>query len=161
MATRIGGNRETGVAPTDTISVPVISPKTKICGGEGNGLAEVEFEVLYMMPIPRRYLGGHFYDEKSLRLMTVEGDSMEPKIHDGDQVLYSMGEEIPDGRVAVVSLRGRWLVRGILYGRDRSVTLHAVNPQYRDIPIEPGADDFRFVGLVIASISSRPVFGVL
>ena len=138
----------------DSIQVPVISLRTRLCAGEGNGLAEADFEVLALRPVERRKLVGHEYSVETLRIMTLEGDSMEPKLHDGEDILFNRGEDVPHGGIAVVVWRWRWFVRGVLWGKDHSVTLRAANPNYQDIHIEAGDEEFHIIGRVIGGLGS-------
>nr|DAL88823.1 MAG TPA: Repressor protein CI [Caudoviricetes sp.] len=79
----------------------------------------------------------------------VTGDSMYPKIEDGDIIQVRKQESVDSGDIAVVLLDGdEGLVKRVLYGRNW-IELHSINPMY---PVQryEGIDvqRIRVVGLV-------------
>jgi phage repressor protein C with HTH and peptisase S24 domain len=83
--------------------------------------------------------------------MYVNGDSMEPDIHDGDMVAFTDNpgelDYISNGSIVVVNYEGRMIVRG-LFRRDGGVILRAWNKLYDDINVGP-EENFRICGLVL------------
>lgn len=60
----------------------------------------------------------------------VSGDSMRPKIEDGDIIRVHKQESVDSGSIAVVLLDGEeGLVKKVVYG-DTWIELHSVNPYY-------------------------------
>lgn len=60
----------------------------------------------------------------------VSGDSMSPKIEDGDIIRVHKQESVDSGSIAVVLLDGEeGLVKKVLYGSDW-IELHSINPYY-------------------------------
>ena len=60
----------------------------------------------------------------------VSGDSMSPKIEDGDIIRVRKQESVDSGSIAVVLLDGEeGLVKKVVYG-DTWIELHSVNPYY-------------------------------
>lgn len=60
----------------------------------------------------------------------VSGDSMSPKIEDGDIIRVHKQESVDSGSIAVVLLDGEeGLVKKVVYG-DTWIELHSVNPYY-------------------------------
>jgi phage repressor protein C with HTH and peptisase S24 domain/DNA-binding XRE family transcriptional regulator len=78
---------------------------------------------------PDRYFG-----------VTVSGDSMEPKYHDGD-ILIVKDQSLDVGDIGVAVMNGEGYVKQIGSG-----FLHPLNPAYDDIPISEG---IHFCGKVV------------
>lgn len=79
----------------------------------------------------------------------VEGDSMSPKIEDGDIIQVHKQESVDSGSIAVVLLDGdEGLVKRVTYGSDW-IELQSINPYYPPLRFE-GAEVLRIrvVGLV-------------
>lgn len=79
----------------------------------------------------------------------VQGDSMYPKIEDGDTIIVHKQTSVDSGSVAVVLLDGEeGLVKKVVYGADW-IELHSFNPMYPTRRFE-GPDVLRLqvVGLV-------------
>ena len=74
--------------------------------------------------------------------VTVRGDSMFPKIENGDSVLVHKQKSVDSGTIAVVLLdEDEALVKKIVYGADW-IELHSINPMYPTMRFE-GADVLR------------------
>lgn len=115
----------------------VISPEVKVCAGNGNdyGDAGLEWTVIEHIPIADGKLSA-LYSEDSLLAMYVEGDSMEPQIHDGDIVVFNHDSAWVPGNVMVVCLDGRLMVKGILrQGEGKPPLLRSANKDYADIQV--------------------------
>lgn len=87
--------------------------------------------------------------------LKVKGDSMYPKIEDGDIILIRKQDSVDTGSLAVVLLDGdEGLVKRIEYGSDW-IELHSINPMYKTVRFE-GSDvsRIRIVGLVKKIIKS-------
>jgi len=81
--------------------------------------------------------------------ITVSGNSMYPKIEDGDIVQVQKAESVDSGRIAVVLVDGDdGRVKRVVYGKDW-IELQSINPEYQTQRFE-GADvqRIRIVGLV-------------
>lgn len=79
----------------------------------------------------------------------VKGDSMYPKIEDGDIVVVRKQSSVDSGQIAVVLIDNEeGLVKKIIYD-DKSIELHSINPEYKTKRFE-GKETFRvtIVGLV-------------
>lgn len=82
----------------------------------------------------------------------VKGDSMYPKIENGDIIIVRKQDSVDSGSVAVVLLDGEeGLVKKVEYGKDW-IELHSFNPEYMTRRFD-GADVLRLrvVGLVVGS----------
>ncbi len=81
--------------------------------------------------------------------INVRGDSMSPKIDDGDRILVKRLDCVDSGSVAVVLIGDEAYVKKIKYGTNW-VELHSFNPYYPVRRLEGAdADAVRVVGLVM------------
>ena len=92
------------------------------------------------------------YADEEYFFLSVKGDSMSPKIEEGDLVLVRKQTSVDSGSYAVVTLDDEeGLIKKVVYGKDW-IELHSVNPYY---PIRrfDGKDVLKInvVGLVIES----------
>lgn len=95
------------------------------------------------------------YDVKDTIGIQVKGDSMYPKIEDGDTIIVRKQESVDSGSVAVLLLDGEeGLVKKVEYGRDW-IELHSFNPEYKTRRFE-GMDVLRLrvVGKVLKVVKS-------
>lgn len=85
----------------------------------------------------------------------VRGDSMSPKIEDGDIIQVRKQDEVSSGSIAVVLLDGdEGLVKHVLYG-DGWIELRSLNPFYKPMRFNgPDALRVRPVGLVTKIIKN-------
>lgn len=95
------------------------------------------------------------YDVKDTIGIQVKGDSMYPKIEDGDTIVVRRQESVDSGSVAVLLLDGEeGLVKKVEYGKDW-IELHSFNPEYKTRRFE-GTDVLRLrvVGKVLKVVKS-------
>jgi repressor LexA len=88
-------------------------------------------------------------DVPEMLCIKVTGDSMYPKIEDGDIIVVRKQDSVDSGSIAVVILDGEeGFVKRIVYGRD-TIELQSINPEYAP-KVFKGADVLRVrvVGLV-------------
>jgi transcriptional regulator with XRE-family HTH domain len=116
--------------------VPVIGPEVKACCGVGNLYAEdVEWKISGYYPVPDSYLIGYQWQTDGFHSMAVEGDSMEPKIHDGDLVLFAK-LDLLTGDFVVLKYNGRLIVRAIKFFTREKIQLSPLNDEYEKIDID-------------------------
>lgn len=146
----------------ETLRVPVVGGVIKACCGRGNAYADdVEWETAGMMEIPYTELMGYLMNGRdAFRIIPVEGDSMEPRIHSGELLLFSTREDVMNGNFAVIRYEGRLLVRALWDDGRGHVKLKALNPEYEDIDIDlsDGCEengDFVILGKVLRAITVR------
>lgn len=114
--------------------IPVISPEVKVSAGVGNCCEEVIWEKIDDFPLFDGKIAA-LYSDNGLLSIFVEGNSMEPQIHDGDLVIFKKSNDWVSGNVVVVCLDGRLLVKGIVRGPDGGIRLRSLNKGYDDIII--------------------------
>lgn len=138
---------------TEIINVPVVNPVITACAGEGNGYYDVEWTAVAIRPIPVKELIGHLWqgNSNSLKIITIEDRSMEPKYRDGDQVLFIEGEPISSSDVVIAIWDDRLYIRGYFI-ESKEVVLRPRNPIAENIRV--GKEDCRLqiVGKVIARV---------
>lgn len=142
---------ESNVRFVDVTWVPVVDGAITVCCGTGTAYAEgVEWNVVGKYPIPTADLMGFSWALKDggFRIITVEGDSMAPRIEDGDQVLFA-DTELLNGDLGLVRYRGRYMVRGVFFEED-NIRLQALNKEYEPIIVTPDdLDKFCILGKVL------------
>ncbi len=94
------------------------------------------------------YLSGQAEAENTL-CIKVKGDSMYPKIEDGDTIQVHKQNCVDSGSLAVVLLDGEeGLVKKVVYG-DNWIELHSINPMYPVQRFEgEDAERIQILGLV-------------
>lgn len=108
------------------------------CGPKGSFLDDA--------PIDRIPLGSRlipFRSEEAF-LVRAEGDSMEPKIHEGDIILARKHDRAETNEIIVCVNEGMALIKKLIKKR-HEVLLVSLNPKYDPMI---AAEDFRVVGLV-------------
>ena len=144
-----------------TVKVPLYSSIIKACCGEGNGYdSDMELEVEGTLDIPASELEAYSWQvgPRGFGTIRVEGDSMEPRIHDGEIILFG-DLQLSNGNFALVRYDDRFIVRGVWNDRNGHFTLRALNPAYKDIDVdtEDESKSFYIYGKVIRVISMRSV----
>mgnify|MGYP000960916734 CR=1 FL=1 len=147
---------------TDVTWVPVVDGAITICCGTGTAYAEdVEWNVVGKYPVPTADLLGFSWllKDGGFRIITVEGDSMAPRIEDGDQVLFA-DTELLNGDLGLVRYRGRYMVRGVFFEGD-NIRLQALNKEYDPIIVTPdGLDKFCILGKVLLKVAIEKLNGL-
>lgn len=73
------------------------------------------------------------YDAENMLAIKVTGDSMYPKIEDGDIVVVRKQSDFENGDIAVVLIDGdEGLVKKIYYNNEKT-TLVSINPEYKNM----------------------------
>ena len=74
-------------------------------------------------------------------ILVVDGDSMEPKFHNGDYILVRKQPAVDIGQIGIFGVDGKGYVKK--YGGDKLISL---NKKYPDIPLD---EESRCFGLVL------------
>ena len=147
---------------TDVTWVPVVDGAITICCGTGTAYAEdVEWNVVGKYPVPTADLLGFSWllKDGGFRIITVEGDSMAPRIEDGDQVLFA-DAELLNGDLGLVRYRGRYMIRGVFFEGD-NIRLQALNKEYDPIIVTPDdLDNFCILGKVLLKVAIEKLNGL-
>ena len=141
----------------NVVQVPVIDGIISVSAGNGNGYPNITWNEIGTMPIPKDDLIGYSWQGAQYRIISVDGDSMEPYICNGDRLLFASGIDVGPGEVAVVSYNDRLWVKGILENKDGTVTLISFNKNYPDRIIDPQQHDFHILGKALRVVSSKKI----
>lgn len=134
----------------------VTVPKYTVSASAGNGGSfvadplEVSYYAFNLQWIKRRGL-----DPSQLHIVTVKGDSMEPKLQHGDLILVDRAQATPsDGSTYVVRIWDELVVKHIQRTGPESISLISSNKVYPPRELELPLDDrnFEIVGRVVASM---------
>lgn len=95
----------------------------------------------------RRWLREQGLDPAQLSAIRVEGDSMEPLLRDGDEILVDRTPRPLRAGVHVVRLGDALLVKRLDTGRPEALALISDNPAYPPIELTPG--EVEVIGRVV------------
>lgn len=114
----------------------------EVIGGAaaGNGFSYID-EITADKIIPKKQRPT--YD----MIIPVEGDSMEPRIHDGSLAFIRVSTDYDNGKIYVVDADGKVYIKKV-YFNDKEIILKSINSSYEDIHIED-LDTFRVIGEVV------------
>lgn len=84
----------------------------------------------------------------------AEGDSMEPRIRNGDLLIFQETPVVPSGYIGSFSLNNAYYCKRFKQLPDGSYWLFSDNPNYDPIPITKN-DDFRVLGIYKVKISKE------
>lgn len=124
---------------------------------DGEEMAEDEegADVLYL---PDSFFYKYRTDEHHCRVACVLGDSMEPTLYDGDEVIFleekcPEAPEIRDGKLYVLHDGSGFKVKRLSRLMDGTLVVRSDNPIYKDIEIKPEDQDLvRVYGRVLRQI---------
>jgi phage repressor protein C with HTH and peptisase S24 domain len=94
-----------------------------------------------------RWLRGQGFDPAMLSAIVVAGDSMEPTLRDGDEILVDRAQRPLRDGVHVVRVDDALLVKRIDTSRPGVLTLMSDNPSYRPLELPP--PDVQVIGRVV------------
>lgn len=110
------------------------------CASAGNG--EFIFDNKEVISLPKKQI-----PLEADFCLTVNGDSMEPLIHDQDYIFVSKQDTLFNGNIGVVIVDGEAFIKKIFFENDKA-RLQSFNKKYKDIIISE-SDDFRIIGKVV------------
>lgn len=151
-------NEVTFLSPDNYVQIPLLDIGAIACCGCGNDLQRVIIEAAETISVEKRSIST-YNDLRHPFAIRTEGDSMEPVIPNGANVVVNPSEEIRTGDAALVCYRNRWMVRGILFHKDKTIELKAKNPAYDPIIIDQEAIDdpdwFEIQGKIVSVIYEK------
>ena len=127
------------VLPTDKIHmIPVFG---SVAAGFG---AYASSDIIEYIPL---YIENDCDVENTI-CITVKGQSMYPKIEEGDRIVVRRQDSVDNGRIAVVMIGDEAVVKRVECEKNK-LTLISINPEYPPRVIEgKDLEDVRIVGLV-------------
>lgn len=122
------------------LTLPVLNYKSAAKGQYS------EQQVLGREPIERKYSDGSYC------FVEISGDSMSPKLDDGDRALIHMRAELASGQIGLVEVDGDYSVNRVSIGED-TITLSSINPNWPP-RVFRGEDcaRVRIIGSVVKSV---------
>ena len=128
---------KTDLRPEELRKIPILSDVSAGYGKEA--LEEATHWIKLPASIARNAAFGTF----------VAGDSMEPKINDGDLLLVQDSPQLDSGEIGVFLLNEKVYCKRFHYNPiTKNLVLKSLNSNYDPIPINEN-DDFRIVGKVV------------
>jgi phage repressor protein C with HTH and peptisase S24 domain len=131
-------------------------PKFTVSASAGNGATNDTEDAAGHYAFSRRWIKRRGLSSDSLAVITVTGDSMEPKLRDNDLILVNRDEiSVRDGKPYVVRIGGELLVKYVQRLGENQVTLLSANtfypPRTIDLP-EGDTGTIQIIGRVVASM---------
>ncbi|MEX3555196.1 MAG: S24 family peptidase [Burkholderia gladioli] len=121
----------------------------RLSAGDG----KIQWEIQQKQALP---FDGDFFKRlgsraKNCKLVKVSGESMEPYLFHDDTVLIDVTKtEIFDGRIYALVFEDEQFVKQVFKEPGGGLTLHSLNPRYRDKAISPDSDaNLHIAGRVI------------
>jgi hypothetical protein len=122
-------------------------PRLALDASAGPGAIAAEEGAIDCLRFSSRWLRGQGFDPAMLSAIAVAGDSMEPLLRDGDEILVdTTPRPLRDG-IHVVRVGDALLVKRVQAGVPGKIILESENPGYRPIELPP--EDIQIVGRVI------------
>lgn len=122
-------------------------PRLPLGASAGPGATPAEERPVGAFRFSSRWLRGQGFDPAMLSAILVTGDSMEPTLRDGDEILVDRSPgPLRDG-IHVVRVDDALLVKRIDTGRPGVIALISDNPSYRSLELPP--KDVQVIGRVV------------
>ncbi|GGC21773.1 hypothetical protein GCM10011371_06750 [Novosphingobium marinum] len=122
-------------------------PRLAVDASAGPGALAAGGEALGAIRFSTRWLREHGLDPGMLSAIAVAGDSMEPTLRDGDEILVDRSPRPLRDGIHVVRVDDTLLVKRVEVGRPGRVALLSDNQAYRRIELDPG--EFEVIGRVV------------
>jgi len=148
--TELGAPQETsyGGAIGDRSSARWVDvPRLALGASAGPGAHAESEEAIGAFRFSSRWLRDQGFEPAMLSAIMVSGDSMEPTLRDGDEILVDRSTQALRDGIHVVRIADTLLVKRIETGQPGRIALLSDNHAYRPIEVEPG--DIEVVGRVV------------
>lgn len=122
-------------------------PRLALGASAGAGAMTAEEQPIGAFRFSSRWLRGQGFDPAMLSAIVVAGDSMEPTLRDGDEILVDRAQRPLRDGVHVVRVDDALLVKRIDTSRPGVLTLISDNPSYRPLELPP--PDVQVIGRVV------------
>jgi len=122
-------------------------PRLALGASAGPGAHAEEEETIGAFRFSGRWLREQGLEPAMLSAIAVAGDSMEPTLRDGDEILVDRSSRPLRDGIHVVRLDDTLLVKRIETGRPGRIALLSDNQAYRPIEVEPG--EVQLIGRVV------------
>ncbi|MDG2003879.1 MAG: S24 family peptidase [Novosphingobium sp.] len=122
-------------------------PRLALGASAGPGAHADGEEAIGAFRFSRPWLREQGFESAMLSAIAVTGDSMEPTLRDGDEILVDRSQRPLREGIHVVRLDDTLLVKRIETGQPGRIALLSDNQAYRPIEVEPG--DVQVIGRVV------------
>jgi phage repressor protein C with HTH and peptisase S24 domain len=122
-------------------------PRLALGASAGPGALPAEEQPIGAFRFSARWLRGQGLDPAQLTAIAVTGDSMEPTLRDGDEILVDRSPRPLRDGIHVVRVEDAVLVKRLDTGRPGTIALLSDNPAYRPLDMPAGA--VRLIGRVV------------
>lgn len=113
-------------------------PRLAAEASAGPGAVAAGDEAVGALRFSARWLRAQGFDPAMLSAIVVAGDSMEPLLRDGDEILVDRSPRPLRDGIHVVRVGEALLVKRVQAGVPGRLVLESQNPAYRPIELEPG-----------------------
>lgn len=125
----------------------VVVPRLDIGASAGPGAMALNEQPFDSLRFSRAWLREHGLDGAQLSAITVQGDSMEPLLRDGDEILVDRTPHLFRDGVHVVRLGETLMVKRVASARQGMLALLSQNLAYP--PMEVAAEEVTVIGRVV------------
>ena len=122
-------------------------PRLALGASAGAGAFGGEEQAIGAFRFAARWLRGQGLDPSQLSAIAVTGDSMEPTLRDGDEILVDRSRRTLSDGIHVVRTGDALLVKRLDTGRPGAIGLISDNPAYRAIELPAG--EVEVIGRVV------------
>lgn len=122
-------------------------PRLALGASAGPGAFGGEEQAIRAFRFAARWLRGQGLDPSQLSAIAVTGDSMEPTLRDGDEILVDRSRRALSDGIHVVRTGDALLVKRLDTGRPGAIGLISDNPAYRAIELPAG--EVEVIGRVV------------
>lgn len=122
-------------------------PRLSVEASAGPGTLAADERAIGTFCFSNRWLREHGLDPQTLSSIRVEGDSMEPTLREGDEILVDRSPRPPREGIYVVRTGDALLVKRLVTGKPGVLILLSDNPAYRPLELTP--DEVVIVGRVV------------
>lgn len=122
-------------------------PRLPLGASAGPGAFAAEEEPIGAFGFSVAWLKRQGLDPAMLSAIAVDGDSMDPTLRDGDEILVDCSLRARHDGIHVVRVDGVLLVKRLTFGRPGTLTLGSDNKSYGSV--ELSLDDVEIVGRVV------------
>jgi phage repressor protein C with HTH and peptisase S24 domain len=122
-------------------------PRLRLSASAGPGAFADEEEPFGTFGVTPQWLREQGLEPAMLSAIAVAGDSMEPTLRDGDEILVDLTPRAPRDGIHVVRVDGALLVKRLETGRPGLVVLRSDNRAYDPIELAPG--EIEVIGRVV------------
>jgi phage repressor protein C with HTH and peptisase S24 domain len=122
-------------------------PRLALGASAGPGVLSVDEQQVGALRFSTRWLRGQGLDPAMLSAIAVTGDSMDPTLRDGDEILVDRTPQPLRDGIYVVRLGDALLVKRIATRKPGKIALISDNPVYRTIKLSQ--DEVEVIGRVV------------